>query len=483
MLHPFHLQSFGGWLLLTHLVTTSGIAAPMEALIAGEVTTDGAVLHARLFAPANAATPHLFPVAEPLWLRFEVAEELNGFERPVAVTAWTPLSPASDHILAAAVHGLRADRWWHYRVTARPPGDEPTDATVVSPVARFRTLPEPEAPAALRLVFGNCMHFARYWASDDALRPDAALGFPAWVALDAAQPDYVVFAGDNVYYDHAPRAVDQDGLRAKWHEMLRFPRLQTLLAGRSSYWLKDDHDYRADDAFPAQSIAPSHELGVATFREQVPVVDPATPDVPTYRTHRLGQALQVWFLEGRDYRDANDAPDGPSKTMWGEAQRAWLQATLRASDAPFKLIVSPTPMVGPDDARKNDNHTNTAGGGGFRAEGEAFFAWLRDSGFEPDEVFVVCGDRHWLYHSIHPTGFHELSMGSMLDGNARTGRAPGDADSTDPEGRIGQPFSSSPATGGFLEVNVARMPDGTNTLQAVWRDEYGVELHRHTASR
>ena len=56
-------------------------------------------------------------------------------------------------------------------------------------------------------------------------------------------------------------------------------------------------------------------------------------------------------------------PDGPTKTIWGAEQLAWLKSSLLESDATFKLLVSPTPMVGPDDLRKTDNHTNI---GGFR---------------------------------------------------------------------------------------------------------------------
>src|SRR5690606_2923006 len=120
----------------------------------------------------------------------------------------------------------------------------------------------------------------------------------------------------------------------------------------------------------------SHELGIATFREQVPIVDPSNSRAVTYRTQRMGRDLQLWFVEGRDYRSPNTMPDGPGKTLWGAEQKAWLQRTLRASDATYKILVSPTPMIGPDDAYKRDNHVNTEG---FRHEGEGFFSWLKQN--------------------------------------------------------------------------------------------------------
>ncbi|MFN7342612.1 MAG: alkaline phosphatase D family protein, partial [bacterium] len=100
---------------------------------------------------------------------------------------------------------------------------------------------------------------------------------------------------------------------------------------------------------------PSNALGIATFREQVPITDP-TSNAPTYRTHRMGKDLQLWFVEGRDYRSPNKMPDGPEKSLWGKEQREWLQRTIKESNATFKILISPTPIIGPDDGYKSDNH-------------------------------------------------------------------------------------------------------------------------------
>ena len=37
--------------------------------------------------------------------------------------------------------------------------------------------------------------------------------------------------------------------------------------------------------------------------------------------------------------------------------------------------------------------------GGFQHERDEFFAWLKETGLDK-RVFLVCGDRHWQYHSI-----------------------------------------------------------------------------------
>ncbi len=235
------------------------------------------------------------------------------------------------------------------------------------------------------------------------------------------------------------------------------------------------------------------------FLEQVPVAPPGDDEALTYRTHRVNDLLQIWLLEGRDYRDSNIEPPGPDKTMWGAAQREWLERTLLASDAVFKLLISPTPMIGPDDKltgtqggilsrlvggavigqegddRKRDNHTNPYG---FKDEADAFFAWLAGNGFLERNFYIVCGDRHWQYHSIRPDGFEEFSSGALVDGNARLGPSPGDPMSTDPDALISQVYTQEEASGGFLNVTASPSRNGEPaTLRFDFYDENGAHLH------
>ena len=109
---------------------------------------------------------------------------------------------------------------------------------------------------------------------------------------------------------------------------------------------------------------------------------------------RWGKDVQLWILEGRDYRSPNNAADGPDKTILGAKQKAWLLKTLNESTATFKLICSPTPIIGPDRDNKKDNHAND----NFSYEG----AELRQAFSKIPGVMVLCGDRHWQYASVDP---------------------------------------------------------------------------------
>jgi alkaline phosphatase D len=165
-------------------------------------------------------------------------------------------------------------------------------------------------------------------------------------------------------------------------------------------------------------------------------------DGPSYRTFRWGRDLQIWLTDGRDFRSPNRQTDGPEKTIWGAEQKAWFKRTVKESMATWKVLISPTPLVGPDRKNKNDNHANA----GFKHEGDEIRAWLRAS--VPDNFFVICGDRHWQYHSVHSeTGLHEFSVGAASDEHA--GGSPGEDKAVHRFHRV---------KGGFLAASVR--PEG-----------------------
>jgi alkaline phosphatase/alkaline phosphatase D len=89
---------------------------------------------------------------------------------------------------------------------------------------------------------------------------------------------------------------------------------------------------------------------------------------------------------------------------------------------------------------------------------------LKENGFLEKNFYIVCGDRHWQYHSAHPSGFEEFSTGTLVDANARKGRDPGDPDSTDPNAEIKQIYTYEEPTGGFLMVTVAESEDGSGAF-------------------
>jgi alkaline phosphatase D len=444
--------------------------------LAGEVTASSVLLQSRLTAipgPDLDATGDIPGAAGVAAFEWSPAADFADARR----TPWLEARPEADFIVRTRLEGLAPATTYHYRLVFGT--DEAAGRT--GPARRFRTLPTADSTAPLSFTMGSCQNYAFFMQGKDgrggaASAEDRRLGYPAYAAMLALEPDFFVGTGDIVYYDSpaATAAKTRSELRQKWHEQFRLPRMVAFLGRTAAFWSKDDHDFRFNDADLEGVRLPNATTGIDIFREQMPLLAAGDRLSPTYRTHRVHRHLQLWFTEGRDHRSPNAVPDGPEKSLWGPEQRAWLQRTLLASDATWRMIVSPTPMIGPDWASKRDNHVNL---GGFQHEAESFFAWATAAGI--GNLIVVCGDRHWQYHSIHPSGVEEFGCGALNDENAIPGVRPGSKGSTDPEGLIRQPFLYPEPTGGFLHVKLDEEA-GQPCLRIAFIDDEGRVLHTDT---
>lgn len=287
-------------------------------------------------------------------------------------------------------------------------------------------------------------------------------GFHIFPAMQKLGVDFLVPTGDTVYYDNeAPRANTVELARYHWHRMYSLPRHLEFHQHIPGYWEVDDHDSLSDDCWPTlrpKFMLPlTFEKGYSIFREHVPL-----GSRPSHRTVRYGQGLQVWMVEGRLYRSPNNMPDGPDKSIWGHQQREWLMQSILASDADFKVLISPTPIVGPDRSGKKDNHANKV----FQYEGDLFRNWTAEN--QLDNFFVCCGDRHWQYYSIDPkTKLREFSCGPASDQHA--GGTPGQDFEIQPFHRV---------QGGFLTVTVFQ-DNAVPTIAFRHHDVHGEVVHEY----
>jgi len=310
-------------------------------------------------------------------------------------TDWATTDASTDFTHQFRLTGLKPGVAYTVRVESR--GQDDVKGQTVA--GAFRTAPATDKPAKITfaVVTGQ-----GYWRRDDGNH-----GHKIYRHMLTLNPDFFVHTGDIEYYDKArPWATNASLCRHKWNRLYALPNQIAFHNRTASYFIKDDHDTLKNDAWPGQTYGDlTWQRGLELFREQVPMGH------KTYRTIRWGKDLQVWLVEGRDFRSSNKAPDGPDKTIWGAEQMAWLKKTITASDAAFRILISPTPIVGPDRTNKGDNHANQA----FAHEGKhvrAFLAGLKNTA-------VICGDRHWQYHSVDPaTGLNEFSCGPTSDQHA-----------------------------------------------------------------
>ncbi len=384
-------------------------------------------------------------------VRIQYANNVNFFD-PVT-TGWVAVDAAEDFTHHFRLEGLEPSTVYYFESQT----SNLDDTIWHKPLnGRFETAPPPEE-------YGRILFTA---VTGQANRDhDAPDGFKIYKSMLDLAPNFIVPTGDTIYYDSdAPLATSIDLARFHWHRMYSFPSLVRFHLSVPGYWEKDDHDSYHNDNWPGMSREYmgtfNWDQGLQVYAEQVPM-----SDLP-YRTFRWGKGLQVWVVEGRDFRSSNRMPDGPDKTIWGPVQKQWLKDTLTASDADWKVLVSPTPIVGPDRTNKGDNHSNTA----FQHEGDEIRSWFAAN--LPDNFFIVCGDRHWQYHSVHPgTGVHEFSSGPATDEHA--GGSPGEDERYHRFHRV---------KGGFVSVLAEKVYDESRIVFRLHNVDGGVE-YEWTRSR
>lgn len=305
-------------------------------------------------------------------------------------TDWKITQASEDFTAQWSIDGLLAGTEYLTIVEAKPLGSKIVSATIQG---RFITASSADSKSNVRFCMTTCHDFLR--------RDEGELGHKIYPSMTSLNPDFVVHAGDIEYYDKPkPWAWTKELMRFKWARIFSMPRNREFYAKHTTYFIKDDHDTLKNDSWPGQVYGEvTFDEGVQLFNdEQFPSKN------PRYQTISWGKDLQFWLLEGRDYRSSNRMPDGANKTILGADQKAWLKQTLLASSASFKLVFSPTPIVGPDRVNKKDNHANTI----FAHEGNElrkFFSTI-------EGILLFCGDRHWQYASVDAeTGLWEFGCG------------------------------------------------------------------------
>ncbi len=290
----------------------------------------------------------------------------------------------------------------------------------------------------------------------DYIRKDTIKGHKIYNAMSKIAPDFYVHTGDIEYYDkQEPYALSEELMRFKWDRLFALPLQREFWTQTSSYFMKDDHDALRDDAWPGMTYGTvSWERGLEIFdKEQFP-----TKGKP-YKTIRWGRDLQIWITEGRNYRSKNTEPDGPDKSILGKEQKEWLFNTLEASDATFKILISPDPILGPDRENKKDNYSNS----NWKVEGDA----IREFITQHDNIFICNGDRHWQYVShVDDSNLWEFSCGAGSDIHAGGWKQ----EDVRPEHRFLR------VKGGFLRGTVSRTADHA-VLTFRHYDVDGKEVH------
>ncbi len=256
-------------------------------------------------------------------------------------------------------------------------------------IAQFRTAPARDAPVAVRFAWSGDL------GGQGACR-DAMLGYPIFTRLLEQRPDFFIGLGDMIYADHAcPEkglfgnaqvpgsfgpASDLEGYRTHWRYNREDPAHSAFLAGVPYYAVWDDHEIE-NNAGPDVPLIP---VALRAFDEFNPTTARQGGSGPLYRSVRWGRHVELFFLDIRSYRDSNERKDDPTKTLLGQEQMAWLEESVRRSDATWKVIVSGVPVgLTTGNKREGTGFDAWASGEspfGFEAELTRILHMLRDAG-------------------------------------------------------------------------------------------------------
>ena len=360
-------------------------------------------------------------------------------------TDWKTVAADTDFSALIPLINLQPGADYEVRTSVRGVGRE----VVSTANGSFRTLPDDQSDVGFRLAVGTCQDFPDR---------DGPWGFDMYRAMLERKTQAFVMAGDVVYYDQLARSVPLANYH--WQRTYGLPTLVNFHRQVPTYFLKDDHDTYVNDSWPGSKFKWTEDFtfedGQRIFAQQTGLPTPGN------RTFRIGKDLQIWLMEGRDYRSPNDSADGPEKSIWGTEQKAWLAQTLKESTAKFKVLISPTPIVGPDRDNKKDNHSNRV----FATEGKE----IRNMLAAQPNLVTVCGDRHWQYHSVDPeTGLNEFSVGPASDRHAG---------GWDPKDYREGTHRFLRVAGGYLEIELGGAAD-SRSLTLRHLDTRGNEHHRH----
>ncbi|HUK41222.1 MAG TPA: alkaline phosphatase D family protein [Candidatus Acidoferrales bacterium] len=313
-----------------------------------------------------------------VWLRAEMVARvgiqygkdpnLNQFN----ATEPIPVEKDADNTLRIQLKGLTPKTVYYYRahVEDKKPGA----------IGRFVTAPAADDPGVVQFCFSA--------DTRESYKP-----FVIMDAIRAQRPDFFLHLGDTIYADKGWAAHTLEEFWAKYRANREDAASQLCFRETSWYVVWDDHEVE-DNYLPGNPLAP---VGRRAFLDYWPIR--RNPDDPEriYRSFRWGQALELFILDARQYRN-------PKKgTMLGEEQKKWLMEGLSSSSALFKFVGTSVVMYGGGSDRWD----------GYPKERTELLRFI--GGEKLRGVVFLSGDLHYAAVSLIPRGkgVKEITAGPL----------------------------------------------------------------------
>ncbi|MEX2212596.1 MAG: alkaline phosphatase D family protein [Phycisphaeraceae bacterium] len=264
----------------------------------------------------------------------------------------------NDFCITWRVDKLTPDTSYRYRIM------DGAQVLVDHPGCVFRTAPVSSQPARVALAIGSCASSTEF--------PDM------WRRMAIEGCDAVVLGGDTPYIDSSKIDVN----RAKHRQFLAQPGLSELITSHPVWATWDDHDFGRNDSDGSNV---DRDTIRKVFTEYRALASFGNGKQGIYTSFRLGP-VELFLIDARYFSQTEPSPVAPDqKTLLGKDQWNWLRAALKASDAPFKILM--TGMVWHNKPNKEKDKWTS-----YMAERDALFAFLGKE--KITGVILIGGDIH-----------------------------------------------------------------------------------------
>ena len=226
-----------------------------------------------------------------------------------------------------------------------------------------------------------------------------------WGQIAAEKIEGFCLLGDTPYIDSNDLAKNRARRREFWSTLPGLVKLQKKIPFWGTW---DDHDFGKNDS---DGLMPKKRDIRKAFIEYSALANYGENEEGIYTNFRRGP-VEVWLLDDRWFsQTAQSFADPSQKTCLGEAQWEWLKKSLRASDAPFKMLCGG--MVWYPKGNTEKDHWET-----YAAEREALFRFIKQE--KIPGVMLVSGDIHVCRHHDYGSAslgypLHEYVISPMHD--------------------------------------------------------------------
>ncbi|GLS27863.1 alkaline phosphatase [Marinibactrum halimedae] len=292
--------------------------------------------------------------------------DFSRFERLPKVIAL----PDYDYVAKQKVQHLLSDTEYFYRVSFIDIDNSKIQSKPV--FGRFKTAPQTHT--TVRFGWGGDT-VGQGWGIDLSRG-----GMLMYQTLSQQGFDFFIHSGDTIYADGPLKesvtlpdgslwknliteeklkvAESQSEFFGQWKYNLLDRHVRNFNANVPVYYQWDDHevvnnwspgkDLSSDDRYTEKSVATLAARAANAFQVMTPIGYNVSEPGRIYRSVSYGPSLEIFFLDLRRYRSANnegvEATQNESSILLGRRQIEWFKSALKQSSSTWKIIASDMPL-------------------------------------------------------------------------------------------------------------------------------------------